>query len=528
MNKIYRTFIITAFCLGLAIAMACTPAVTRPVKDDIAPRETEDIVPPPDIEPEEPVEIKDDPPVTPEVSDSLLTMTFGEGIIPPTFERLDDGDRPTYDWGEFDWGERGPEEFDRTRPVTGGTATIYLFRNFMDDVAAEMVRLNPFGGADGQGRRFFTVTDSTHRRLEFSLPARAFRANGRRITSLDFVEMWSRFIKSRPAQGLALFRNVQGIEEFLSGKNPLIHGFSAEDENTIRIRFAQPDPLAFHRLNSSRLIGGPFMLGAYYTSESSGAQMKLLPNPNSLVDTAFLAECVVRMGGDPAPLVAFVTGQYSAVTLYSATDIAAARREYIDINVSNGSGASMHRLPSDRYFLACRNENDQVCRFLHGVANGADLLRHVGAEGEAITSVTTRIGPTIPRGGISVPQLPVPFTLIYRNDDPISKTVAEKLSADLNRAGLSSETAGLNTEQYENALVRGNYDGAIGWVSETVLENTTEQLHLASMWFADETDPRVRLRDYREIPLFSINSYILLKDGVYLHNGRLTGIWVRP
>jgi len=409
----------------------------------------------------------------------------------------------------------GPAKVDPSAPVTGGRARIFIQRGFLDDIVAEMIRAAPFGA-----RGIFIVTDSTHRRLELTLPGDLRRANGRRVTSLDFIELWSRFMKARPAQGLAMFRNVQGAQEFIAGQDPLVRGFNAADERTIQIRFTAPDPLAFHRLNSTKLIGGPFMLGAYYSGGTSGTEMRLLPNANSMFETAFLTECVIQMGGDMSAITSFAFGQYSAMTLYAASDLDIARTELMN-------DATLHRLPADRYFLSCRHENEQARRFVRNSVNGGDILKNVvKGEGMEIHSVAVREAAATPRTNVSVPQLSRPFRIIYREDDPISTAVAEKISADLRSAGMAAEIIGKNAESYEVALVRREYDGAVGWVSEAVLDDITEQLHLASMWFADETDSQVRLRNSMEIPLFSVDNYLLFRDDVKLHGGRLSGIWI--
>jgi hypothetical protein len=405
-------------------------------------------------------------------------------------------------------------------PVAGGKATIYLQRGFLDDAVIEMISMNPFGR---DGAELFNVTDSTHRRLEFTLTQVIKRANGRKATALDFVELWSRHLKDRPAQGLALFRNVQGAEGYVSGKEPLVGGLSAADEQTIRIRLAKPDPLAFQRLRSPALIDGAFMLGPYYTSWSAADAVKLLPNPNSQFgDTAYLAECTVRLGNDPDAMTSFTQGRYAAMTLYTAADIETAKTEL-------EGKAVLVRLPSDRYFLASKSANDQLRAFIRGAVSSMDLLKNiVKAEGEEIFCVTAHEGAT---GQIPVrtppPELPKPMKLIYRNDDPISTAIAEKLRADFTGAGLATDAIGGNAEAYERTLVSGRYDCAVGWAPEAVLNNLTEQLHFASMWFADETDAGVRLGEYREIPLFSVNNYMLLRDDTRLYRDRVGGMWSR-
>lgn len=405
-------------------------------------------------------------------------------------------------------------------PVAGGKAAIYLQRGFLDDALAEMIRMNPFG-RDGTERKLFHVTDSTHRRLEFTLTPGIKRANGRRVTALDFVELWSSHLKDRPAQGLALFRNVQGAEGYVSGREPLVGGIVAADEQTIRIRLAKPDPLAFQRLRSPSLIGGQFLLGPYYSAaKSAEGTVKLLPNANSLSDTAYLAECTVQLGGDPDAVTSFTNGKYAAMTLYSAEDIEIAKTEL-------EGKAALVRLPSDRYFLANKSANDQLRLFIRGAVSGLDLLKNVvKAEGEEIFCVTSHEGISgQPPSRTPAPTLPKPIKLIYRNDDPISAAIAEKISADFNGAGLATDAIGGNAETYEKTLVGGRYDCAIGWAPEAVLENLTAQLHFASMWFGDETDSRVRLGEYREIPLFSVNNYMLLRDDIRLYGGRVDGMW---
>jgi hypothetical protein len=408
------------------------------------------------------------------------------------------------------------------RPVAGGKAAIYLQRGLIDGAAAEMVAVNPFG-RDGSERRLFNVTDSTHRRLEFTLAQTVKRANGRRATALDFIELWSRYLKDRPAHGLAIFRNVQGAEGYVAGREPLVGGFSAADEQTIRIRLAKPDPLAFQRLRTPALLDGIFLLGPYYATGTSDGAVKLLPNANSQSpETAYLAECAVQLGGDPDPMASFKRGKYAAIALYSAADLETARTEL-------EGKTSLVRLPSDRYFLAGKSANDQLRRFIRGAVSGLDLLKNtVKAEGEEIFCVTAHEAVANQQTSRTPPpELPKPIKLIYRNDDPISSAIAEKLRTDFVAAGLPTDAIGGNAEAYERTLVNGKYDCAIGWAPEAVLENLTEQLHFASMWFNDETDARTRLAEYREIPLFSVNNYMLLREDIRLYGDRISGIWSR-
>ncbi|MCL2219213.1 MAG: hypothetical protein FWB94_04935 [Chitinispirillia bacterium] len=501
-----KTLLTAAICA--VFVASCVPAKSRPGKT-VSPGD-EKAVPRKEAAPDQVAAVTR--PAAPADRGIDEEMSFADSLRRVEFEQI-----------EVDEHLRKPDipiEPPVMKPVAGGKARIYLQRAFMDDAVAGLLRLNPFD-AGGHGKRVFMVTDSTHRRLEFTLTGEIRRANGRKATALDFIEIWSRFITSRPAQGLAMFRNVQGAEEFVNGKNPLVNGFSAADENTIRIRLGKADPLAFHRMNTPKLIGGPFMLGPYYAGGTKDDEARLLPNANTLSDAALLAECIVQMGGDPNAMASFAQGKYSAMTLYKSSDLAVARTELRD-------KATLHKLPSDRYFLACKPSTDERVRsFVRSTVDGAEMLKNViGAEGKAINSVSTNLDTPVTPEDVHTPQLAKPFKIIYREDDPISKAAAEKTAAGLSAAGMAAEAAGNSAENYEKALVRGLYDCAVGWVPEDILENLTEQLHLASMWFADDTDALARLGDFREIPLFSVNNYLLLREDMKLYGDRLSGMWV--
>ncbi|MCL2183434.1 MAG: hypothetical protein FWB85_08200 [Chitinispirillia bacterium] len=507
-----KAFLAAAVCTGLITS--CTPVSVRTP----TPAESPSAAPQQKTGPAETAP-KDTPlsqvaisvPGRPEYPD--VETGFASEVTRPEFDQLDFP--PPYKPPIPEVEPPRPDE-----PVTGGKARIYLQRGFLDDVIADLLRVNPFSGENGS-RRIFNVTDSTHRRMEFTLTGETRRANGRKATALDFIEIWSRFIASRPAQGLALFRNVQGVDGFITGKNPLVNGFSAADENTIRLRFAKADPLAFHRMNTPTLVSGPFLLGSYYSGGSKTGETKLFPNANSLSGAALLAECIVQTGGDNDAMTSFIDGKYSAMTLYKSTDLEVARTEL------HGK-AELHKLPSDRYFIACKSDDGRVCEYIRGKVNGAGMLRNlIGAEGEAINGVAENADtPEMPGSGVAAPSLPKPFRIIYRDDDPISKAVAEKALADLTGDGMNAEAIGSNAENYEKALVRGQYGAAVGWVPQTVLESQTEQLHLATMWFSDDMDSKARRSDFREIPLFSVNNYLLLHQDMKLYQNRLSGMWV--
>lgn len=406
-------------------------------------------------------------------------------------------------------------------PVFGGKLKMYVHRGFLDETVSRLVNLSPFS-EEGREKALFEVTDSTHRRIELKLTDKTVRADGKRVTALDFIEHWSELLKTRPAQGLSLFRNVLGVRSYIEGKDPLVKGFTAFDEQTVRIRLERADPQIFRRLNSPKLITGSLMLGPYYFAGVKESEVKILPNKNTASEPVFLNEWDIQLGADPDVTQSFSLGMYSAVTIWSQSDLQIARTQL-------GDKVTLHKLSSDRYFLSCVTENPQIRNFIRNKVNGADLLQNtVKAEGEEIYSVTVqndKAEKPSQNAATAIPQLSTPIKIAYCVDDPISKIIAEKLSADLSRDGLTNELKGGSAQEYESTLLRKEYDCAIGWVPQTVLNNLTEQLHLATTWFSDETDSQTRLRENKEIPLFSVDNYLLLRDDVKLHGGRLTGIW---
>jgi hypothetical protein len=493
MVKILKIVFVVSICLLFAIS--CTPNMAR-IRHDEPPAKS--------IDKKEPAKEK---PAESLTEKSEETDSFGE-----LFENETAEDEFTEE-----------DTLQEPEPVAGGRLKMYVDRGFLDETISQLVRSAPFTGVNIE-HALFAVTDSTHRRIELKLTIPIVRANGQKVTSLDFIEHWSQLLKTHPAQGLSLFRNVQGVQSYIDGKDPLVKGFTAFDERTIRIRLERPDPQIFKRLNSLKLIPGSLMLGPYYLAGIKENEVKLLKNENnSLEPPGFLQELDIQLGGDPDVMQSFSLGMYNAVTIWSQSDLQIARTQL-------GDKVTLHKLSSDRYFLSCIIENQQIRRIIQSKVNGADFLQNaVKAEGEEIYSVTVpnERAQKVPQiTAIAAIQLLTPIRIAYRTDDPISKIIAEKLSEDFNQQGLQTELKGGNAQEYETILLRKEYDCAIGWVPQTVLDDITEQLHLATTWFSDETDSQTRIRDSKEIPLFSVDNYLLLRDDVRLHGGKLIGIWM--
>jgi hypothetical protein len=117
--------------------------------------------------------------------------------------------------------------------------------------------------------------------------------------------------------------------------------------------------------------------------------------------------------------------------------------------------------------------------------------------------------------------------ILFRKDDQVSKSIAEKLLADCSVKGISASLDGRDPSGYERGLVAGEYNCAVGWVSGSILSSNNERLKLAAMWFDNEINEQQRIVDLKEIPLFSVNTYLCCRKNVRLYRNELRGVYLQ-
>lgn len=403
-------------------------------------------------------------------------------------------------------------------PARGGEITLYSPRSFTDRTIMELLNGSPFDGEPG----LFTITDSSRRRVELQLNGRVVNGAGEAVSALDLIQSWTAMIRELPAEGIALFRHVQGVEAFIRGEEPVIRGFYAVDRNTLQLRMAQPDPHAVKRLHSSRLLWSGLKLGPYYTQGTGNGNLRLMPNDNSRGGSEpYLEKCYLRLGGDSNPMLSFSLGRIGAATLYSSADL-----QYARTNLAGST--TLHRLPSERYFVSSRIENPDIRKFVAKQVRAIEFLNSfVKAEGEVIASVELADynNDHLYSGVLTQPAVQSPLQILFVDSDPVSKSVAEKMFADITHSGIRAQLNGISKTDYQRALVAGSYDLAIGWAYEDVLTDQTEQLRVAAIWFDDNSDAAGRVEQYREVPLFSVDRFLLTSNEFKLHEGRVGGIF---
>ena len=408
-------------------------------------------------------------------------------------------------------------------PEYGGTVRIYHQRTSIDPTFSSLTSIEPFS-SDSIESGILTVTDLSQRKITFKLSGRIVNGSNKVLSALDFIDLWTRFIKMYPAEGLALFRSVQGVREFIEGKEALIRGFGALDEKTVYLKLQTPDSSALERLRSRSTLNSLFRMGKYYIEKSDNGEHILLPNVYTGPEKPYLDKIILRTGGDPNPILSFSLNKYDAVVLTAQSDLEYARNAL-------AKNSSLLPIPGDRYFLSCATRDLKLRQKIKSIVTNNDLLHNfVKAEGNAITALCT--DEPVPEGfipaGAQIQSQPsASCRILYRKDDPISKIIAEKLLADLSHASIPSTLIAADHRDYEQALIARSYDCAVGWVPETILHNRSEQLKLAAIWFDDEKDETRRLQELSEIPLFQVNKYILARTPVQLHRGSISGLFIK-
>jgi hypothetical protein len=422
--------------------------------------------------------------------------------------------------------------------TAGGSATLYTERGFLDERLAGFVTAHPFtppapeGASDTAGyadtavaRSWLSVSRTSPRAIRVEMARQLRDVSGRAVTTFDLVEAWTALVKTHPAEGLALMKNVAGIEGFIRGEEAIIAGFTIVDERTVDIRLSAPDPDALRRLRSPMLLPPSLRVGPYYVRKRQEKTFVLEPNASYPGQAGYLDRAEIVCGGEKNPFLPFSMNRLQAVMLTGTEDL-----EYARTTLAKRS--KLLELTEDRYFLSVRNLRPELRQYLASRIDRAALLETAAkAEGAVIAAIEsddflTARPATRPWRG-DAPIADKALRIAYRTDDPVSVRIAEKLLAILAPAGLTCRLVGGEATRYEKALVAGDYDLAVGWVSAKVLHDETRRLRLATMWFDGRRDEAARIAEGRELPLFSVKHYLLCKPAIAFDAGSIAGMYLR-
>jgi hypothetical protein len=375
---------------------------------------------------------------------------------------------------------------------------------------------------------FCEIKPISEKKIVMTLSAIAKNAAGKQLSAFDAVTAWNGYVKQHPAEGRALFRYVNGIDHYIAGREAVVPGFQVSDEKTVALQLSQPDPQAVQRLCTSRLFPALFKTGPYYIKNEKNNLMQLSPNEHFRLGKPFLNSCEMRLGKDNNPFLAFSMNRYDAMALYSIKDIDYARRMFSD-------KALLRVFAENRYFLSLSLQNADLRGALCRLFDRKDILaNYVKAEGSALSSIETpdpisESGPSAAAVLTSFPSALAasPIVVLFRSDDPIACVIADKLLADISHAGLSCTVKGVSGEEYEKNLIKRDYGIAVGFVPGTIMQDQSERLRMATLWFGDELNERKRIDEQLEFPLFSIKTYLLYKNKIGFLNDAIEGIFVK-
>lgn len=418
-------------------------------------------------------------------------------------------------------------ETDTVVPEFGGSVRMYISHESITPTFSQLTSVYPFSIDEestlSSTKPVFEIAGSNSRRVILKLQNGLKNANGRPLSALDIISAWTNFVKTHPVEGFALFRYVDGITEFIRGNEATIKGFGATDQNTIVLKMSQEDNEAVNRLKTHRLLVESLNLGAYYVNKTANNELFLLSNKFSETQKGFLEQLTLYTGGDGNPILSFSLNKYDAITISTINDLT-----YAKTNLLNN--ASLIELPSDRYFISCKIADIKARKFISSIVNPLTLLNsHVKEEGTVINTVCSDSTPESEsiseNTSLQTPSISKPLKILYRSDDNTSRIIAEKVLADLSAKQVPSKLVSTNVNDYEKAIASGNCDIITGWVSQSIVCDRSEQLRMAAIWFDDQIDENARIQEYKEIPLFKLNRYVLARKNISLYKKTISGIY---
>ncbi len=415
---------------------------------------------------------------------------------------------------------------------SGGAVTIYTPFGSIDPALSPLVEAficrseSCLAAAQDTNSANCIIKAHSDKKIAVMLAPAMQNAAGKAFSAFDAVTLWSNYVKQHPAEGRALFRHVNGIDQFIAGREAVVPGFQVTDERTVSLQLSQADPNAAQRLCTSRLFPAAFKTGPYYIKNDKANIMQLAPNAHFRQGKPFLNSCEIRLGKDSNPFLAFSLNRYDVMEIFSLKDADYARRSFID-------KAALIGFSETRYFLSIAVQSTELRAALCRLFDRKDmLLNYVKAEGAALSAIESseeniEAAPTPVLSSIPPMLSAAPVIVVFRSDDPVSAIIADKLLADISRAGLSCTVKGVAVEDYEKTLIKRDYGIAVGSVPGSILRDPSERLRMATMWFNDETNERTRIDQKQEFPLFSIKTYLLCKNKIGFLNDAIEGVHIK-
>jgi hypothetical protein len=415
------------------------------------------------------------------------------------------------------------------QPTFGGSAIIYSQRTFPDDAFLQFATCNPFANAGcvntGNTADLFDMKIVSDKQIDITMNANCTNEFGRGFSAFDIVNAWTAFVKKFPAKGLATFSSVKGLSGFIAGREAVVSGFVVSGDKTVSLLYEKPDPLAAQRLCSKDILPVSLKLGSYIIKSEKNGIVSLVANTRFAgTQKPYLKSCVIQSGTDSTPLVSYLAGKYDATTLFFSRDIIAARSALSD-------QSDMRLMSQNRYFLSIANYSREIRKLIGTLAGSRDsIVSFVNIEGVPLSTIEADSSVVVAApdlSGAALPKSVAPLAVAFRSDDPVSTLISQRICTAIAHTGIKCIPRPYTAENFERALVRRDCAIVIGWTTNAIVNNPVDKLRLASCWFSGQTDETARIAECLEIPLFSVNEYLLYKKSIGFMDGKLESMYIR-
>ncbi len=398
----------------------------------------------------------------------------------------------------------------------GGFLSISTFRS------NQSVALSPFLGSPDSSTildMLFTLSFKTPRIVAMHLAKGLSNAHGEEITAFDCVDALNTLCKDRSACARGLFVYVDGMDDLLVGKEAVLRGMRVFDASTILFSLTIPDSRALTRMKSFELLPASLALGPYTLASSKINELKA--NRLFVGGIPMLDSLRIYKGGDSNPFVGFSRGVYDLVELVFQKDIS-----YAKSNLS--ASGSLTTLQTDRYFLSITNAMPLALRkALKNSLRLPELIRsELRVQAQPITSLfandsilSTNVLDTTPLGVTMQPKSLQPFSVLVRQDDPVSMKLGRTLLNRLSSIGIPCTLDCKDETPFEKTLATRRYTIAIGYISGEFSPSAGDSLRVGQSWFNSNESEVTRIQAITEIPLFALDIVGFCKPSVSCLSG---------
>ncbi|MFW5959639.1 MAG: hypothetical protein ACOCSE_00810 [Chitinivibrionales bacterium] len=409
----------------------------------------------------------------------------------------------------------------------GGKARVYSELNYMSPVVQDLM-VSGVGCNDSAA--LFSLSEKNGRSVVLKIMDSTGSGDRKGLTSLDVIDIWSKRMSLDPAWGRAVFKGLEGLQEFIAGEENTVRGFTALDPASIKLRFRETADEFLSRVTPESLILPQMGVGAYilqerFQEDSIKESLDLYPGEGSecrgYLDSLGL---IFRENGNP--LASFSTGRYEVLLLSSPRDI-----QYVEN--SNPQNSTVRDLVSERYFLRLNIEGAEDRDAVAGMIDPGDIISGPMVNVCAPVDMVFRDTPAdeSPEADDQIVDAPEKngiegeLEILYLKGDRISEKVSGRIASGLEDRGAEIRLTGKGYWEFSRALFRDEFDIVVGFISEPRLDTGKEAGMELLYWFGSSASVKEIRTENRIIPLFTARRIMVHKQGFGFAGSGITGIF---